>query len=289
MTFLDYISKSKIFQERKKYLLDNLNKKEAKKYDKYFTNKDPIYQNKNKDREDFYFQVHYTQMKEALDMIPKLFPKNKGFSFLVVCFAPGGSSQAILDLFPKSTGHGISLHPKDGGLISKVKTTERYTTEWGDIIQTQPKKRYDLVLTHCRDMTYGGKLNYKLDMYSFLYALKSVKQDGIVILKYTFRDLTSLGNLLYYLRPASKKIHLAKSISSYGIRSTVYIVARGIDIQSQAYQQLLWKLEHHLLGQKQEEFPVEFYPEYKGLLLPVFKVHIEGTKKFLQKPYYMKA
>ena len=257
------------------------------KYDRYFKETEKV-----PDKEKKYVEIHYKQMKEVFDMLPKIYDKNKDLLFLDLCFAPGAYSKFLLDYYPTSKGHGLTLDPKDGGLEPKIDQNSRYNYKYHNIINNKfnPKHNnaFDLVLMGCHDMQLTGRLGGLLIYHSFKYAFDAAKIGGVIIFKYTIKNIDQFADFVYVLSKFTT-FYFAKSKSTYGVRSTMFIVAivnnKGEHAQNFVNYINMFRNRHFYnppLG-----ITESFYELLFQKLKPIFNVQIEAINNFIKKPYFM--
>lgn len=285
-TFYQYFKTTDIgkkYEELKNELSD-------KKYDKYFRERVKI-----ADRESKYLELHTIQIKEVLDMIKKYIP-NKPFTFLDICFAPGAYTRYILENYPKATGRGITLDPAQGGLNPIVEKSDKFDYTYMNILtdyNENDRNKYDLVVIGCQDMTFGknkkdtetstASYNKSLVFKSFYYALSSCKEHGSIMFKYTVKKLNEFSQFIYMLRKIAG-ITFAKSVSVYGHRSTLFILAYNIKKTTNEYEQFVEYIK--TFEYITNKFSKEYYHELMKELTPILEIQMEAIEKFKENPYH---
>lgn len=239
--------------------------------------------------QEFSYQLG-TEHEEMLhDLFDELYQKRLTNSninnFLDICAAPGIYSKYILDKYPKSKGVGISLDPKEGGHEFKISNDDRYKKIYEDvhqiilppcksnnvnpnILELMRSPIYDLCITSCIPYSISAKSKdeYKIIFKSLTICLNLLKENGMLIINFTFKNMMFAINFVYLLSLLFRRIKLFKSTKLWILQRTFYVIG---------YEYI--KKDEHVtkINNYLHDFD-NFYKEYENKLLP------EINKKSLQ-------
>ena len=161
--------------------------------------------------------------KELIDYIPK----NNYKLFLDLCSAPGIYSKELLNYIPEIKGIGLSLDPKDGGEpYNKSMLNNRYIYLYKDITEFNIYKYYpmfDITMSSC--IPYF-KRNEKYDLLfkSLLFCLNFLKENGILIINFSYKNINKTIETIYLLKNLFKKVILYKSEIIWTFTTSFYII-----------------------------------------------------------------
>lgn len=204
--------------------------------------------------------------------------------FMDICAAPGVYSKYILDKYPTATGIGISLDPKEGGHEFKISLlngrNNRYEKIYKDIFQISTdteelrefdgntstrrcideEEKYDLCMASCipYNVSAKSKDEYRIIFKSLTICLNSLKQNGTLIINFTFKDMIFAINFVYLVSLLFKRIKLFKSTKLWVMQRTFYVI--GYEYNKN--KEVIDRINNYL-----KNFD-DFYCEYHNKLLP---------------------
>lgn len=182
--------------------------------------------------------------------------------FLDICAAPGIYSGFILDKYPNSNGVGISLDPAEGGCEFRI-VSDRYEKICKNIYQVSFEKynpEYDLCMTSCIPYDISAKYvdEYKIIFKSLTLCLNVLKENGTLVINFSFKNMIFAINFVYLIGLLFKQIKLFKSSRLWIIQRTFYVIGYGYARNETVINQINGYLD---------DFD-NFYQKYYDKLLP---------------------
>jgi len=196
--------------------------------------------------------------------------------FMDICAAPGVYSKYILEKYPESKGVGISLDPKEGGHEFKILFDDRYQKIYKDVYkistsnpeliqQEEPRvgkliPLYDMCMTSCipYNISAKSKDEYKIIFKSLTVCLDSLKENGTLIINFSFKDMVFAINFVYLISLLFSQIKLFKSTKLWVLQRTFYVIGYSY----KKNEQVVGTIKNYL-----NDFD-GFYKEYHDKLLP---------------------
>lgn len=203
-----------------------------------------------------------TQFLTDINMYKKKNPRAPPPKVLDLCMAPGGFSSKVRDcLSPLTEIYGITLPTSLGGHDLLVEEGPRLNVEFVDITMLAAEmgatsadipldhpdhssfvfnrpyfsQRFDLILsdgqvlrTHKRQ-DYRGKMEaLRLSVSQLVFAMQHIKNNGTFVMLLHRVDCWPVLKLIYTIRKFSSRIQLFKPTKNHAIRSSFYLVAKGV-------------------------------------------------------------
>lgn len=203
-----------------------------------------------------------TRFLTDINTIKKTNPRAPPPKVLDQCMAPGGFSEEVYHtLCPLTEIYGITLPTSHGGYELLVKQRERLKVEFVDITllaadmgatetdipddhpdknsfvfrRTFSDKMFDLIIsdgqvlrTHKRQ-EYREKMEaLRLSVSQLIFALQHIKTDGTFVMLLHNVNAWRVLKLIYTFTKISSSVQLFKPIRKHKIRSSFYLVAKGV-------------------------------------------------------------
>lgn len=201
-----------------------------------------------------------------VELYDKRLPKINVNNFIDICAAPGTYSSLLLEKHPSAKGIGISLDPTEGGYEFNILYDDRYKKIYKNVYDvehniTRPEEElYDLCMASCIPYNVSAKRaeDYKIIYKSLMICLSHLKDDGILIINFSFKDIIFAINFVHFINKLFGKIRLFKSTKLWILQRTFYIVGYGYERNDKIISEI---------NSFSEDFD-NFYKKYHKQLLP---------------------
>ncbi|KAK6203893.1 hypothetical protein LQW54_008700 [Pestalotiopsis sp. IQ-011] len=213
----------------------------------------------------FYEQmVHIGHDMDRLHSLSGDLAESGDTKFLDLCMSPGGFSGTILENAPGSRAHGISLPVEKGGhpLCIDDKYSDRMSVQWMDITMLSSEMGVDDIPADHPDFSqfttmrpYEGlqfglvfcdgnvlriheratyretKEHTRLLTTQLVLAFQRIKKGGTLVCRFHKIERLETARTLHFFTKISK-VAVFKPVSIHGARSSFYMIAKDIQIDS---------------------------------------------------------
>ena len=168
-----------------------------------------------------------------VELYDKRLPNINVDNFIDICAAPGTYSELLLEKHPDAKGIGISLDPSEGGYEFNILYDDRYKKIYKNVYDIEhsvnQNELYDLCMASCIPYNVSAKRaeDYKIIYKSLMICLSHLKNDGLLIINFSFKDIIFAINFVHLINKLFKKIKLFKSTKLWILQRTFYIIGYG--------------------------------------------------------------
>jgi hypothetical protein len=169
---------------------------------------------------------------------------DKKIKFVDICGAPGNYSKLVLDNF-ESSGIGISLSPKEGGVEFEMENYPNYKVIYSNILKDNSVEinKINLGMASCVSYEVSSKnsfqLNLKLILKSLIYLIDNLDNNGNIVINLTIKNIYFAFNIIYVLSKLFQKTSIWKSSKVWADKNTFYFFGFGYQNNNKYYQKLI--------------------------------------------------